>query len=230
LANVPDPAAVSDSEPHSLAELREEYTVGGLDVDDLHPDPVEMLRTWLDAAIHTKLYDPTAMVLSTVSATGRPSSRMVLLKGLSTHGLDFYTSYSSRKAEDLAGQQHCSVVFPWHPLQRQVRVEGVATRLGDEENDAYFAGRPRDSQLGAWASPQSKVVASREVLDRRYAEVAARFEGRPVPRPPYWGGFRIAPDTFEFWQGRRGRMHDRLRYLRVPTTPDRPWHVERLGP
>jgi pyridoxamine 5'-phosphate oxidase len=233
LALVPDRphrADDSDLEPPSLAELREEYTLGGLDEPDLHPDPVVMLRSWLDAAIHTKLYDPTAMVLTTVAATGRPSSRMVLLKGLSAEGLVFYTSYSSRKAEELAGQEHCAVVFPWHPLQRQVRVEGVASRLTDEENDAYFAGRPRDSQLGAWASPQSKVVTSREQLDRRYAEVVSRFEGGPVPRPPYWGGFRIVPDTFEFWQGRRGRLHDRFRYRRVPTTPGRPWHVERLGP
>ena len=227
---MPDHAAESRSEPPSLAELREEYTLGGLDEGDVEPDPVEMLRSWLDAAIHTKLYDPTAMVLSTVSATGRPSSRMVLLKGLSHEGLVFYSNYSSRKAEELAGQPHCAVVFPWHPLQRQVRVEGVATRLGDAENDAYFAARPRDSQLGAWASPQSKVVTSREQLDRRYAEVVARFDGGPVPRPPYWGGFRIVPDTFEFWQGRRGRLHDRLRYRWVPTTPERPWHVERLGP
>jgi pyridoxamine 5'-phosphate oxidase len=228
--DAPDRTAESRPEPPSLAELREEYTLGGLDEPDLLPDPVEMLRTWLDAAIHTKLYDPTAMVLSTVSATGRPSSRMVLLKGLTSAGLDFYTSYASRKGEELAGQQQCAVVFPWHPLQRQVRVEGAATRLTDEENDAYFAGRPRDSQLGAWASPQSKAVPSRDVLDRRYAEAVARFEGGPVPRPPSWGGFRIVPDTFEFWQGRRGRMHDRFRYRQVPTTPDRPWHVERLGP
>ncbi len=226
----PRSAAESHPEQASLAELREEYTLGGLDETDLEPDPFAMLRTWLDAAIHTKLYDPTAMVLSTVSATGRPSSRMVLLKGLSPDGLLFYTSYSSRKAEELAGQPDCSLVFPWHPLQRQVRVEGVAARLSEEENDAYFAGRPRDSQLGAWASPQSKVVDSREQLDRRYADVVARFEGGPVPRPPYWGGFRVVPDTFEFWQGRRGRLHDRFRYRRSLTTPDRPWHTERLGP
>jgi pyridoxamine 5'-phosphate oxidase len=224
---VPDKAA---NEPPTLAELREEYTLGGLDESDLDPDPVAMLRRWLDDAIGSSLYDPTAMVVSTVSATGRPSSRMVLLKGLSATGLVFYTNYSSRKGEELAGQDACSLVFPWHPLQRQVRAEGKAARLTDAENDAYFAGRPRESQLGAWASPQSKVVASRGQLDLRYAEVAARFAGQPVPRPPYWGGFRVVPDTFEFWQGRRGRMHDRFRYRQSPTTPERPWHVERLAP
>ena len=214
----------------TLAGLREEYTLGGLDESDLDPDPISLLQAWLDAAIRSGLYDPTAMVLSTVSATGRPSSRMVLLKGLDQSGLVLFTNYSSRKGEELAGQRDCSVVFPWHPLQRQVRVEGVATRLTDEENDAYFASRPRESQLGAWASPQSKVVESRDKLDQRYAEAVTRFGNGPVERPPYWGGFRIAPDTFEFWQGRQGRLHDRFRYRLSPTTPNRPWHVERLAP
>jgi pyridoxamine 5'-phosphate oxidase len=216
--------------PLSLASLREEYTLGGLSEQDLDPDPVVMLQEWLDAAIRSGLYDPTAMVLSTVSATGRPSSRMVLLKGLSDAGLVFYTNYSSRKGEELAGQPACSVVFPWHPLQRQVRVEGHASRLSDEENDAYFASRPHESQLGAWASPQSRVVASRHRLDERYAEAAARFGDGPVERPPYWGGFRIVPDAVEFWQGRQGRLHDRFRYTRSPLTPERPWKVARLAP
>ena len=218
------------NEPVTLASLREEYTLGGLDETDLHPDPIAMLQRWLDEAIRSGLYDPTAMVVSTVAATGRPSSRMVLLKGLTHEGLVFFTNYSSRKGEELAGQDGCAVVFPWHPLQRQVRVEGVARRLTDEENDAYFASRPRESQLGAWASPQSKVVGSRAQLDARYAEAAARFGDGPVGRPPYWGGFRIVPDTFEFWQGRQGRLHDRFRYRFSPTTRERPWHVQRLAP
>ena len=207
--------------------------MGGLDETDLDPDPVRMLERWLDEAIRAGLYDPTGMVVSTVAATGRPSSRMVLLKGLDADGLVFFTNYTSRKGEELAGQGACSVVFPWHPLQRQVRVEGTATRLDDEANDAYFAGRPRESQLGAWASPQSKVVESRAQLDDRYAEAVARFGDGPVTRPPYWGGFRISPDTFEFWQGRQGRLHDRFRYRFSPTaaaTGGRPWQVERLAP
>lgn len=219
-----------ENERVTLAGLREEYTLGGLDEADLDPDPILMLQGWMEAAINAGLYDPTAMVVSTVASTGRPSSRLVLLKGLSQDGLVFFTNYSSRKGEELAGQQACSVVFPWHPLQRQVRVEGFAGRLSDEENDAYFASRPHESQLGAWASPQSKVVASREALDRRYAEAVARFGDGPVARPPYWGGYRIVPDTFEFWQGRQGRLHDRFRYRHSPTTPGRPWHVERLAP
>lgn len=224
---------MDENRPVTLASLREEYTLGGLDEADLDPDPVQMLQRWLDEAIRGGLYDPTAMVVSTVAATGRPSSRMVLLKGLTSEGLVFFTNYSSRKGEELAGQGSCSVVFPWHPLQRQVRVEGVATRLADEENDAYFASRPRESQLGAWASPQSKVVGSRAQLDARYAEAVTRFGDGPVGRPPYWGGFRIRPDTFEFWQGRQGRLHDRFRYRFSPTAASagRPgWRVERLAP
>ena len=216
------------NEPVTLASLREEYTLGGLAEGDLDPDPVVMLQRWLDEAIRAGLYDPTGMVLSTVSATGRPSSRMVLLKGLSVEGLVFFTNYSSRKGEELAGQEACAVVFPWHPLQRQVRVEGVASRLPVEESDAYFASRPRESQLGAVASPQSRVVESRAWLDERYAEVEARFDGKDVPRPAYWGGYLIRPDRFEFWQGRKGRLHDRFRYLWVPTVQR--WQVDRLAP
>ncbi len=217
-------------EPDALAALREEYTLGGLDERDADRDPLTMLRRWMDEAIAGGLYDPTAMVLSTVSATGRPSSRTVLLKGLDARGLVFFTNYSSRKGEELAGCPHAAAVFPWHALQRQVRVEGEATRLYDEENDAYFASRPRPAQIGAWASPQSKVVAGREALDAAYAEAERRFGDVSVPRPPYWGGYRIEAETVEFWQGRQGRLHDRLRFTRVPTRPEEPWLLQRLGP
>ena len=215
-------------QPLSLAALREEYTLGGLDEADLDPDPAVMLQSWLTEAIRAGLYDPTAMVLSTTSAQGRPSSRLVLCKGLSPAGLVFYTNFQSRKGAELAAQPLCSVVFPWQQLQRQVRVEGRAERLTEDESDAYFAGRPRESQLGAWASPQSEVVGSRAELDARYAEAAARFGDGPVQRPPYWGGFRIVPDGFEFWQGRQGRLHDRFRYHR--DEPGAPWVVQRLAP
>jgi len=210
-----------------LAGLREDYRSGLLEESDLDPDPLVMLRRWLDDAIAAGLPDPTAMVLCTVSATGRPSARTVLVKGLGP-GLDFYTNYASRKGEELAGQDHVAGVFWWPPLQRQVRVEGRAGRLPEPDSDAYFATRPRPSQLGAWASPQSRVVASRERLEQRYAEVEARFEGGPVPRPPYWGGVRIVPDVVELWQGRTGRMHDRLRYRHAPAAAR--WLVERLAP
>jgi pyridoxamine 5'-phosphate oxidase len=219
---------VTGAESKRLADLREEYTLGGLDRDDLDPDPVVMLERWLADAIHADLRDPTAMVVATVSATGRPSSRMVLCKGLSAAGLVFYTNYGSQKGEELAGQPSCAALFPWHPLQRQVRVEGTVSRVAAADSDAYFATRPRPSQLGAVASPQSRVVPSRAWLDERYAEVEARHDGQDVPRPAYWGGFLVRPDRFEFWQGRKGRLHDRFRYLWVPTLQR--WQVDRLAP
>jgi pyridoxamine 5'-phosphate oxidase len=220
--------AVTAAESKRLADLREEYTLGGLDRDDLDEDPVVMLERWLADAIHADLRDPTAMVVSTVSATGRPSSRMVLCKGLSEAGLVFYTNYGSQKGEELAGTPACAALFPWHPLQRQVRVEGTVSRIDPAASDAYFATRPRPSQLGAVASPQSRVVPSRAWLDERYAEVEARYAGQEVPRPSYWGGYLVRPERFEFWQGRKGRLHDRFRYEWVPT--QQRWQVDRLGP
>ena len=219
---------MTGAESKRLADLREEYTLGGLDRDDLDPDPVVQLERWLADALDADLRDPTAMVVSTVSAEGRPSSRMVLCKGLSDAGLVFYTNYGSQKGEELAGQPQVAALFPWHPLQRQVRVEGTVTRVDPADSDAYFASRPRPSQLGAVASPQSRVVASRDWLDQRYAEVEAEHDGRDVPRPAYWGGYLVTPDRFEFWQGRRGRLHDRFRYLWVPT--QQRWQVDRLAP
>jgi pyridoxamine 5'-phosphate oxidase len=210
-----------------LSQLRQEYAAGGLSEADLEPDPVAMFRRWLREAAAAGLHEPNAMVVSTV-AGGRPSSREVLLKGLDERGFVFYTNYTSRKGEELADNPGCALLFPWHDLERQVRVEGTATRLDEAENAAYFASRPRASQLGAWASPQSQVVASRAELDRRYDEMAARFpDGDPVPVPPHWGGYLVVPHSVELWQGRRGRMHDRLRYRRVA---DVEWVVERLAP
>jgi len=200
--------------------------VGGLDDSDLLDDPIAMFRTWMHAAVVAGLHEPNAVVVSTATPAGVPSSRMVLLKGLDERGFVFFTNYDSRKGAELRDNPACALLFPWHHLERQVRVEGVARRLSQEENDAYFATRPRGSQLGAWASPQSQVVPDRAALDARYAEVAGRFDEGEVPTPPSWGGFRVAPSVVEFWQGRRGRMHDRLRYRR--TTHG--WVTERLAP
>jgi pyridoxamine 5'-phosphate oxidase len=209
-----------------LAALRREYVGHGLSTEDLAAEPVEMLRRWIRDATAAGLHEPNAMVLATTGADGRPSSRMVLLKGLDERGLVFYTNYSSRKAEDLDARPWCALLFPWHPLQRQIRVEGPAARVPEEESAAYFAGRPRPAQLGAWASPQSAVVPSRESLEKRYADAADRFGDGEVPLPPFWGGYRVAPDVVELWQGREGRMHDRLRYRATPGG----WVVERLAP
>jgi pyridoxamine 5'-phosphate oxidase len=217
---------VSAHEPPSLAELREEYALGGLDEGHADPDPVAMLRRWLEDAITAGLYDPTAMVLSTVEPDGSPSSRIVLCKGLDEGGLVFFSNYDSEKGRAIAREPRVALLFPWHPLQRQVRITGAATKVDHEESDAYFAARPRASQLGAVASPQSAPVASRTELEERYAVTVAEHVDREVPRPPHWGGYRVAPASFEFWQGRVGRLHDRLRYQRSSDG----WAIIRLAP
>jgi pyridoxamine 5'-phosphate oxidase len=208
---------------NELADLRREYAEGGLDESEAGPEPMAMFRRWLQEVIASPMHEPNAMVLST-SVGDQPSSRLVLLKGLDD-GFVFYTNYESRKADELAANPRCSLLFPWHPVGRQVRVEGAATRLTAEENAAYFATRPRDSQLGAWASPQSQVVPDRDDLDRRLAVAIGRFDGK-VPLPPHWGGYRVLPEMVEFWQGRFARMHDRLRYRREAHG----WRLERLAP
>jgi pyridoxamine 5'-phosphate oxidase len=215
-----------------LSRLRQEYAAGGLSEGDLEKDPVAMFRRWLHEAVTAGLHEPNAMVVATVSADGRPSSRMVLLKRLDERGFVFFTNYDSRKGTELAANPVAALLFPWHDLERQVRIEGPVTPLAPEENAAYFATRPRASQLGAWASPQSQVVASRTELDQRYDAVANRFpELQDVPVPPHWGGYLVVPDLVEFWQGRRGRMHDRLRYRRTSATDGAgTWSVERLAP
>ncbi len=210
-----------------LAAMREDYSRSGLDERDAHPDPVQMLRRWLHDAVAARLYDPTGMVLSTVDPDGAPSSRMVLCKGLDHQGLVFFTGYESAKARAIAREPRVAVLFPWHPLQRQVRVSGTVERVPVEESDAYFASRPRASQLSAAASPQSQPIASRAELDRLLAQVDDRYADREVERPQAWGGYRIAPTSFEFWQGRTGRLHDRLRYDRDGAGD---WQVTRLAP
>ena len=214
-----------------LGRLRREYGDHGLDVPDLEGDPITMFRRWLHDTITAGVHEPNAMVVATVGADGRPSARTVLLKGLDAGGFVFYTNYESRKAAEIDANPHVSLLFPWHDLQRQVRVQGAATRVDPEESAAYFAQRPRESQLGAWSSPQSRVVASRSALDERYGGVLAQFaDVDDVPLPPFWGGFRVAPDAMEFWQGRKGRMHDRLVYVRTEDDPHAPWVVRRLAP
>lgn len=219
-----------DSDRHpDTAALRREYELGGLAESDLLAEPVGMFERWFTAAHDAGIYEPNAMVLSTVGGDGQPSSRAVLLKGYDDRGFVFFTNYESRKAHELRNDPLCALVFPWFELQRQVRVEGTIARTSREESEAYFATRPRPAQLGAWASEQSRVVADRNALEVAYAAAEERFAGADVvPCPPHWGGYRVAPLVVEFWQGRRGRMHDRLAYRWAGEQGD--WHVVRLAP
>jgi pyridoxamine 5'-phosphate oxidase len=210
----------------SVAAARADYTRGGLVEGDLLSDPMDMFRRWYDEAHAAGLHEPNAMVVATVAADGAPSARLVLLKGVSEEGFVFYTNTRSRKGAELAGNPRIALLFPWHPLERQVRVDGTAAPLPREAVDGYFAVRPRGSQLGAWASHQSRVVSGREELLAAYDEAERRYAGGEVPTPEEWGGYLVRPESVEFWQGRPGRMHDRLVYRRASNG----WRTERLAP
>ncbi|MDI6909304.1 pyridoxamine 5'-phosphate oxidase [Nocardioides sp.] len=208
-----------------LAALREEYARAGLDEADLAPDPIAMFDRWMGEAHDAIHHDANAMVLSTVGPDLAPSARLVLLKGVDENGFVFFTNTASLKGHELAANPRCSLLFPWHPLERQVRVDGVAAPLPRADVEAYFASRPRTSQLGAWASRQSEVVSGRAELEAACAAAEARYPGQ-VPTPEEWGGYVVRHERVEFWQGRTGRLHDRLRYRRTPDG----WVTERLSP
>ncbi|ARI52996.1 pyridoxamine 5'-phosphate oxidase [Streptomyces sp. S8] len=208
--------------------MREHYRSEDFTERDLSPDPMDQFARWFrQVAAGGVLHEPNAMVVSTATPDGRPSSRTVLLKQYDDRGFVFFTNYGSRKGRELAANPYVSLLFPWHPMTRQVIVTGTASRVSREETADYFRTRPHGSQLGAWASEQSTVIGSREELIERYEELAARYpEGETVPGPPNWGGFRVVPATVEFWQGHGNRLHDRLRYVREGGS----WRVERLCP
>jgi pyridoxamine 5'-phosphate oxidase len=208
------------------SRLRKEYTSAGLVEDDVDPDPIVQFHNWFEKVIEADLHEPNAMTLATASREGGPSARIVLLKGYDERGFVFYTNYEGRKARELEANPLCALLFYWGELERQVRVEGRASRIPGEESDAYFSSRPRGSRLGAWASEQSQPVEDRNVLEERVRALEAEYEGREIPRPPFWGGYRVEPEIVEFWQGRENRLHDRIVYRRTGEG----WKMERLQP
>lgn len=212
-----------------LEARREEYEGQGLDVGDVDPDPIVQVRRWYDEWTAVAPNEPDAVVLATASGDGRPSVRTVLLRGFDERGCTIFTSYDSRKGRDLEANPHGAIVCSWVPMLRQVNLRGPVTKIARDESEAYFASRPRGSQLAAWASHQSSVLADRAELEARFAEVAERFGSAEVPCPPYWGGYRLVPEEIELWQGRPSRMHDRLRYQRDRTAPSG-WQIVRLSP
>lgn len=209
----------------TIADLRRDYSQAGLTEADAGDDPLALFRRWFESALSAMLPEPNAMALATVAPDGRPANRIVLLKGID-HGLTFFTNYTSRKARELSVNPLAAVVFLWDELERQVRIEGRVEKVTDKESDDYYHSRPLGSRLGAWASEQSEVIAGREILERQQAELLAKYPDGNIPRPPHWGGYRLIPDTFEFWQGRPSRLHDRIRYRKRESS----WLRERLSP
>jgi pyridoxamine 5'-phosphate oxidase len=211
----------------ALADLRKDYTLAGLAEKDLARDPFRQFEKWFQEAEASKLVEPNAMILATATRDARPSARTVLLKGVDGRGFVFFTNYESRKGRELDANPRASLVFPWFAFERQVIVEGPVTKVPREESETYFHSRPLASQLAAWASAQSTIIPNRKSLEEAMKDLERKYAGQPVPLPPHWGGFRVAPETVEFWQGRRSRLHDRLRYRRGS---DGSWSVERLAP
>jgi pyridoxamine 5'-phosphate oxidase len=211
----------------SLADLRKDYALAGLAEKDLARDPFRQFEKWFQEAEAAKIVEPNAMIVATATRDGRPAARTMLLKSVDGRGFVFFSNYESRKGRELDVNPRATLLFPWVALERQVIVEGAVVKVAPEESEAYFHSRPQANQLGAWASPQSSLVPGRKVLDDAMRELEKKYAGQEVPRPPHWGGWRLTPETVEFWQGRRSRLHDRLRYRRGK---DGGWSVERLAP
>lgn len=221
-----------------LADLRQDYSLQSLDITDVANDPIEQFKKWFDEAVKSQILEPNAMILATATPDGKPSARVMLLKGIENQGFVFFTNYTSRKGSELTDNPHAALCFAWLELQRQVRIEGTLEKVDAADSDAYFQSRPVGSRIGAWASPQSQVIENRAVLEQREASYKEQFhvmatqeateggEEVEIPRPPHWGGYVLKPTTIEFWQGRSSRLHDRIRYV----FDGGRWTIERLAP
>ena len=211
-----------------VADLRQNYTLAGLLESEIDANPIKQFDSWFQAALDADLLEPNAMTLATASPDGKPTARIVLLKGYDERGFVFYTNYESTKGKQLIANPWAALVFLWDKLERQIRIEGKVVKLSAEESDAYFHSRPLSSQIGAWTSNQSRVIGDRQVLESRQQELEQQYaEARQIPRPPHWGGFRVIPEAIEFWQGRPNRLHDRLIYR---LQDDNTWEIDRLAP
>ena len=210
-----------------VSKIRKEYSLSALNEQDVHSDPMQQFKAWFDQATRAQVNEPNAMHLATVTADGHPSGRLVLLKGLEDGGFTFFTNYQSNKGKELEHQPACCLTFFWPELERQIRIEGVSERLPEEASTKYYHSRPRGSQLGAWASPQSAVIKNRQILEQRAQELDLKFkEAERIPKPKQWGGYVVKPFLIEFWQGRQDRLHDRLRYI----LSEKGWELRRLAP
>ena len=211
----------------SIADLRQNYTRAGLSEADVNSDPIEQFKTWFEQALDANLIEPNAMTIATATPEGKPTARIVLLKGVSDRGFVFYTNYESQKGQQLIANPYAALVFLWDKLERQVRIEGEVEKLSTEESAEYFHSRPKGSQLGAIASDQSRIIPNREILEQRLSELQEKYADETVPLPEHWGGFRVVPNRIEFWQGRPSRLHDRLVY---DLQDDGSWEINRLSP
>lgn len=211
----------------SISDIRTDYKLRSLNEADVSPDPIAQFTSWWDEAVNSKIEEVNAMTLATVTSEGRPSARIVLLKGFDEKGFVFFTNYQSKKGKELEDNPHAAMVFFWKELERQVRVEGGIEKISEEESDAYYQSRPAGSRIGAWASPQSEVIDGREILENNFKALEKKFETGSIPRPGHWGGYILRPSLIEFWQGRSSRLHDRIQYN---LQPDNNWAIQRLAP